>query len=192
MRIAAGDDPNTVRTWYREKLKGWSLYHDEKIGIWTLYDGPKGLVQYGKIMVLNNISVMANKELPEWHGLEGNMTTEITMALPRVGPAEAGGALLVIPGPKGRSDEAEAIEGALNQAEDMRTNRGGYYYLQDENYMEHSVAFEEDLTTKIVSKLDSIGLTYAKVRVVGVVLSDENAGTSWFDPMWDVEIFVDE
>ena len=127
-----------------------------------------------------------------WHGLENNMTTEITMALPRVGPEEAGGPILVVPGSDGRSDAAEAIEGALYQAEDMQTDRGGYYYLQDEQYMEHTVALEADLPTEIVRKLDSISQTYEKVRIVGVVLTDENEGTSRFDPSWDIEIFVDE
>ena len=192
MRIAAGNDPQAVRTWYRDNLQGWSLYHNEEIGIWTLYDGPEGLTGYGDIMVLNNISILANENLPAWHGLENNMTTEITMALPRVGPGETGGPILVVPGSDGRSDAAEAIEGALYQAEDMQTDRGGYYYLQDEQYMEHTVAFEADLPTEIVRKLDSISQTYEKVRIVGVVLTDENEGTSRFDPSWDIEIFVDE
>ena len=41
-------------------------------------------------------------------------------------------------------------------------------------------------------KLDAIALTYEKVRIVGVVLTDENRGTSRFDSTWDIEIFVDE
>jgi len=192
MRIAAGDDPQTVRTWYRENLPEWSVYHNEEIGIWTLYDGPEGLTGYGDIMVLNNISIGENENLPAWHALKDNMTTEITMALPRVGPAKAGGPMLLIPGSDGRSDAAEEVEGALYQAEDMQTDRGGYYYLQDEQYMEHTVAFETDLPTEIVRKLDSISQTYEKVRIVGVVLTNENEGTSRFDRTWDIEIFVEE
>ena len=192
MRLAASDDPQTVRAWYQEKLPTWSLYHSETIGIWTLYDGPAGLTGYGDIMVLNNISVLANEELPTWFGLNGDLTTEIMMALPRVGPAEAGGAMLVIAGANGKSDAAEVIEGGLYQAEDVETNRGGYYYLQDDQYLEHTVVFEADQPAETVMKLDSIALTYEKVRIMGVLITDENSGTSRFDPAWDIEIFVDE
>ena len=192
MRIAAGDDPEKVRSWYRKSLSEWSLYHSETIGIWTLYDGPADLTGYGEIMTYNNVSILANEELPAWYGLAKNMTTEITMGLPRSGPAEAGGALLVIPGSNGRSAEAEAIEGGLYQTEDMETDRGGYYYLQDEQYMEHTVVFEEDLTDEMVMKLDSISQTFEKVRIEGLLLTDENQGTSRFDPAWNIEIFVDE
>lgn len=192
MRMAAGDDPLKVRAWYREKLPEWSLYHGESTGLWIIYDGPAGLTGYPDIVVRNNISIQANKELPAWYGLNDNMTTEIIMALPRVGPAEDGGPMLVIPGSNGRSAEAEAFEGGLYQAEDVETDRGGYFYLQDEQYMEHTVVFETELPEKMIRKLDAIAQTYEKVRIVGVLLIDQNMGTSRFDQTWNIEIFVDE
>ena len=196
MRFAASDDPQTVRAWYRENLPEWSLsiYNDEEAGIWTLYDGPEGIAGYGEIMVLNNIFIKANENLPGWHGLDAGMTTEITMALPRVSPAVAGEPVLVIPGTDGRSDAAETIKGGLDYAEDMQTGRGGtYYYLQDEQqYNEYTIAFEEDLPREIVRKLDTISQTYETVRIVGAVIVDEDAGTSRFDPTWNIEIFVEK
>ena len=193
MRFAASDDSQTVRAWYRENLPKWSLYEDKESGIWTMYDGPAGIVGYGEIMVLNNILIQENENLPAWHGLKDGMTTEINMTLPRGVPAKAGEPKLVIRGTDGGSAAAEAIEGGLYQAEDMQTDRGGsYYYLQDDQYMEHTVAFEADLPPEIARKLDSISQNYEMVRIVGVVIVDENEGTSRFDLTWDIEIFVDE
>ena len=47
----------------------------------------------------------------------GCVSQPVTIPIPfaAVGPAEAVGAILVIPGPKGRPDEVETIEGWVNQ-----------------------------------------------------------------------------
>ena len=75
-RFATSESPETVRNWYLEQLDGWSLMDD--MGLWILYDGPKGL-GFGEVMSSNQVTVSMNDELPGWHSLDKSMTTEIVI-----------------------------------------------------------------------------------------------------------------
>jgi len=79
IRFATADDPKKVQDWYTKQYTGWSIMAD--FGVWILYDGPQGK-GLGDIMATKNIAVQINKELPGWHSLPKNMTTEIVLAFP--------------------------------------------------------------------------------------------------------------
>jgi len=79
IRLATADDPKKVQDWYAKQYTGWSIMSD--FGVWFLYDGPQGK-GLGDIMATKNIAVQVNKELPGWHSLPKNMTTEIVLAFP--------------------------------------------------------------------------------------------------------------
>lgn len=68
--------PDAVRTWYREKLAGWSLF--DQYDSWILYDGEPG-AGMGDLMALNQVQVQTNENLPEWHGVDKSLTTEIVI-----------------------------------------------------------------------------------------------------------------
>jgi hypothetical protein len=79
-RFATSDSPEKVRKWYREQYPEWSL--QEKYYSWAFYDGPpdQGMAV---IMGTRNMVVQFNKELPGWHSLSKDMTTEILIAAPQ-------------------------------------------------------------------------------------------------------------
>lgn len=79
-RFASSESPEKVQQWYRHKLPRWALY--SKYGAWILYDGAPGKGM-GEIMLMNQISIQVNDNLPEWHSLDKNMTTEIVISVPR-------------------------------------------------------------------------------------------------------------
>ncbi len=75
-RFASKVPPEEVRKWYREKLPGWSV--NDEFGSWIMFDGKAG-ADMGTIMSTNQILIIKNEKLPEWHSLGGDMTTEITI-----------------------------------------------------------------------------------------------------------------
>ena len=78
MRLATSDSVETVRKWYRDQLPEWNTY--EGWGGWILYAGPAG-AGTGDIFTSFQVSIAENPELPNWHGLSSDMTTEILIAL---------------------------------------------------------------------------------------------------------------
>lgn len=78
MRLATSDSVETVRNWYRAQLPDWNTY--EGYGSWILYAGP---ADASMTVVFSNyqVSVKENAEIPNWHGLPADMTTEIVIAL---------------------------------------------------------------------------------------------------------------
>ena len=75
-RFATGDAPDNVKEWYREQLANWSLF--DNYGSWILYDGKPG-AGMSDIMATNQVAVQKNENLPEWHSLPEDMTTEIVI-----------------------------------------------------------------------------------------------------------------
>lgn len=78
MRLATSDSVETVRNWYRSQLPDWNTY--EEYGGWILYAGPAGAgmsVIFGSFQV----SITENPELPNWHEVPADATTEIVIAL---------------------------------------------------------------------------------------------------------------
>ena len=97
MRFASSDSPEDVREWFVESLAGWNLQDIENLGLWSLYDGPAEINSTGQIFAFNNVTVKKNADLPEWHNLSDNMTTEILVALPRWNSGNEADPLLEIP-----------------------------------------------------------------------------------------------
>ncbi|MDT8419665.1 MAG: hypothetical protein RQ754_04485 [Desulfuromonadales bacterium] len=79
VRFASNDTPEKVRVWFQNKLPGWSVMN--QFGTWVLYDGPAD-ASPPEVMRTKQITVMKNENLPSWHGLAADMTTEIMMAFP--------------------------------------------------------------------------------------------------------------
>ena len=79
IRFASDEDPEKVRTWYKNQYPKWSIM--DKYGSWTLYDGPPG-ASMAKLMSAKRIEIKANEQLPSWHSLSSDMTTEILIAFP--------------------------------------------------------------------------------------------------------------
>jgi len=77
-RFASSTPPGKVQKWYRQQLPKWSLYSE--YGGWILYDGAPGMGM-GKVMSKNQVSVKHNDQLPQWHSLDKNMTTEIVIMI---------------------------------------------------------------------------------------------------------------
>ena len=79
IRFATSDSPEKVRAWYQEQYPEWSV--QDKYGTWSFYDGPPGQGP-GAIMGTRNMVIQFNGQVPGWHSLADNMTTEIMMAAP--------------------------------------------------------------------------------------------------------------
>ena len=77
-RFATSVPFEEVRQWYREKLPKWSVL--DQYGSWILYDGEPG-AGLGEVMSKTQILIKENENLPGWHSLEKNMTTEITIMI---------------------------------------------------------------------------------------------------------------
>ena len=75
-RFASNESPEKVRKWYQEQLPGWSLF--DQYGTWILYNGGPG-AGVSEIMTSNQVAVQENANLPEWHSLQKDMTTEIVI-----------------------------------------------------------------------------------------------------------------
>ena len=78
-RFATSESPEAVRKWYLEHLKEWALLED--MGLWILYNGPKGLGFPEFFMSRSHVTVSMNDELPDWHSLDEGMTTEIVLMI---------------------------------------------------------------------------------------------------------------
>lgn len=79
-RFATSKIPAEVRQWYREELSTWSLY--EEYGGWILYTGQQGLGM-SELMSKVQIMIQKNENLPQWHSLKKDMTTEIVILIPK-------------------------------------------------------------------------------------------------------------
>lgn len=78
-RFASSATVEDVRAFYRDKFPNWAL--NAEYGAWILYDGEPGggpAAYMGK----EQISVVTNKNLPEWFGIAKNKTTEIIIVVP--------------------------------------------------------------------------------------------------------------
>ena len=77
-RFASNIPAEEVQNWYRQQLPKWALY--KEYGGWILYDGVPGK---GMTVVMshNQVMVRRNENLPEWHSLDKNMTTEIVIMI---------------------------------------------------------------------------------------------------------------
>lgn len=79
MRFTTTDNVEALREWYREKLPKWAIYDEYKL--WILYDGKPGGGP-ANYMTKINISIMENKNIPQWFSMPSNMTTEVIITLP--------------------------------------------------------------------------------------------------------------
>ena len=77
-RFASSTPSEEVQKWYRQQLPKWALY--KEYGSWILYDGKPGKGM-AELMSCNQVSVKHNDNLPQWHSLEKNMTTEIVIMI---------------------------------------------------------------------------------------------------------------
>ncbi len=80
VRFASDKDPEKIREWYVAKYPKWSIM--DKYGSWTLYDGPPGVGMAKVLAAKGMIEIKANEQLPSWHSLSSDMTTEILIAFP--------------------------------------------------------------------------------------------------------------
>jgi len=78
IRLATSDSEDEVRAWYVEQLSGWTLFED--FGSWMLADSPAG-ASMSERMEGSVVVVDTNAQLPEWHGLDADMTTQIVISL---------------------------------------------------------------------------------------------------------------
>jgi len=79
-RFATSKPPAEVRQWYQKKLSDWALL--DKYGSWILYKGQQGLGM-SEVMSKLQIMIQENENLPQWHSLKKDMTTEITIMVPK-------------------------------------------------------------------------------------------------------------
>ena len=77
-RFASSTPPEEVQKWYRQQLPKWALFNE--YGGWILYDGAPD-IGMGEVMSKNQVSVKHNDNLPQWHSLDKNMTTEIVIMI---------------------------------------------------------------------------------------------------------------
>ena len=196
MRFASKDNSELVRKWYISKLPEWSI--NTKYGSWMLYEGSSG-VGMSEVMKYNRVDVHENKELPSWHSLPANMTTEILIALPRATKASTGKPILTIPVQATALDKSSILEispseivGQMDSADDFENNRGIYYYIQDENYNEYKIAYESNLSQDLQIKLQSVGPTYDKVKISGDVIKLKDESVLSFDRNKEILIFAVE
>ena len=78
MRLATSDSVEAVRKWYRDQLPQWNTY--EEYGGWILYAGAAD-ADMAEIFSSFQVSISEHPELPQWHDLPSDMTTEIVIAL---------------------------------------------------------------------------------------------------------------
>lgn len=81
IRLATSDAQDTVREWYVEQLPEWTLFED--FGMWMLADSPPGSSLSDRVES-NSMVVDINDQMPQWHGLAADMTTQIVIMLPKV------------------------------------------------------------------------------------------------------------
>lgn len=81
IRLATSDSQEAVRAWYAEQLSDWTLFED--FGMWMMADSPPGS-SFPERVESNNLVVDTNDQIPQWHDLAADMTTQIVIALPRV------------------------------------------------------------------------------------------------------------
>lgn len=80
LRFATKDSVDNVRNWYRSQRPTWALIDEPKYQIWVLYEGPAGIGMM-EWTAYNMAQVNENKNLPEWHSLSKDMTTEIVLGV---------------------------------------------------------------------------------------------------------------
>lgn len=77
-RFASSKPVKEVQDWYRKQLPKWSIYN--KYGGWILHNGSAG-AGMAEVMSSNQINIKHNDQLPQWHSLDKNMTTEIVIMI---------------------------------------------------------------------------------------------------------------
>jgi len=190
VRLASSDSPEKVRAWYREQLPQWQVF--EQFGMWVLHPG-KSKPSMSDLMEGNQVSVNENPQIPAWHGLDADMTTEIMVALPRVG---APSSLVIAARSVDLGDmqidsiETQEVVGAMERAGDVEGNRGDYYYIQTEDYWEYPVAYESQLSPDVWNKLEELADSGDRFQVVGAVILLSNGDAAGFDPNQPIEISV--
>jgi hypothetical protein len=196
VRLATSDNLEKVRAWYKEKLPDWTVF--DKFGIWALVDKPS-VETMVDLMESNNLVVTENQELPTWHKLPANMTTEIVVALPRIPADTMGGPLLTIPqGEMPTHNEVVQeiipveVTGSMGSGEDMEFGLGSYFYIQDEEYREYPVVYTEGMPMELENRLNSISTTYGKVRIKGNLVVLQDGRWLGFDRSKPIEIFEAE
>jgi hypothetical protein len=192
VRLASSHSPEKVRQWYRERLPGWQVF--EQFGMWVLHPG-KANPSMSELMEGNQVSVVSNPQIPEWHALDANMTTEIMVALPKTGAPTS----LVIParsielaGIAIDSIERQDVIGAMERAGDVEGNRGDYYYIQTEDYLEYPLAYESQVNRETWDKLEALADSAHRVRASGAVVVLDSGDIMGFDPNQPIEIFVED
>ena len=78
-RFASSAPVEDVRAFYRDKFPNWAL--NAEYGAWILYKGKQGSGP-AAYMGKQQVSVVENKNLPSWFGVDKNMTTEIIIVVP--------------------------------------------------------------------------------------------------------------
>lgn len=81
IRLATNEPEATVRTWYVEQLSDWTVFED--FGMWMMADSPPGS-SFSERAESNNLIIDTNDQIPQWHDLAADMTTQIVIALPKV------------------------------------------------------------------------------------------------------------
>jgi len=166
--------------------------------MWSLVDSP-AVNSMADIMKNNNLAVTENPEIPGWHQLAANMTTEILVALPRIPTDSPGGALLTIP-PGAMPDHNEIVQeiipidvtGSMDSGEDMEFGLGDYFYIQDEDYREYPVVYTKGMQSDFTNRLYSISTTYDKLRIKGNLVVLKDGRWLGFDRKTAIEIFEAE
>ena len=79
VRFATDEQPEKVREWYKAQYPKWAVL--DQYGSWILYDGPPG-AGMGQVMSGKQILIKKTEQLPSWHSLSSNMTTEIMASFP--------------------------------------------------------------------------------------------------------------
>lgn len=79
IRFASRKSTDEVKSWYKEKYPDWSVM--DEYGSWVLYKGAPG-ASMPEVMSSNQILIQKNVQLPSWHSLSADMTTEIMASFP--------------------------------------------------------------------------------------------------------------
>jgi hypothetical protein len=188
--FGTSDPPEAVHAWYREALPGWTLV--DIYGSQALVEA-KAARTLPEVMTNNHVIVSGNDD--PCYGLAADMTTEIAVGLPKIPPDSGGGAVLAIP-PGRMPSHSEAVgeitpfevTGSLGSGEDMEFGLGRYFYIQDEDFREYPVVYEDGLSSELSNRLSTIVGAYAKVRLKGNLVVLQDGRPLGFDRSVPIEI----
>lgn len=77
-RFASAEPVEKVQAWYKGKLPSWPVYKD-KFGSWIIYNGEPGANMAQLVLQKTQVSIRKNEDLPQWHSLDKDVTTEIVI-----------------------------------------------------------------------------------------------------------------